>query len=168
MAQVFISFIHEDDAVAEAVQRFLQSKLNDQAVFRSSDRWRIYAGEVWMDRIMTELQDAKVVVLILSPRSVKRAWVNFEAGAAWIEKAKIIPVCFGGLTKGNLPKPYSSLQAIDLEDDDDKYYLLRSVSHYLNPAALDPPPPPAEHYGELNEALSKHEAESRGNVKDNE
>ena len=121
-----------------------------------------------MDRIRSELQDAKVVILILSPRSVKRPWVNFEAGGAWIKGAKIIPACFGRLTKGNLPKPYSNFQAIDLKDDDDKYYLLRSVAHYLNGRRdADPAPPPTEYYRELNEVLSKYEAESRGNAKDN-
>lgn len=107
MADVFISFIHEEEQVATAVQRFLQAHLTDRNdVFLSSDRWAIYAGEQWLDRIISELRQAKVVVSLLSPAlspaSVARPWVNFEAGAAWIrEGTALIPVCFGGMIKGD-------------------------------------------------------------------
>jgi len=143
MADIFISFIHEEEQVATAVQRFIQAHLDDRRdVFLSSDRWAIYGGEKWLDRIILELRQAKVVVSLFSPASVKRPWVNFEAGAASVrDETALIPVCFGGMTKGNMPKPYSSLQAVQLEDFDDQYYLLTSTFHYLN-RMVPPPPPP--------------------------
>lgn len=144
MADIFISFIHEEEEVAKAVQRLLQSHLPDRRdVFLSSDRWAIYAGEQWLDRIISELRQARVVVSLFSPASVKRPWVNFEAGAAWVrEDTALIPVCFGGMTKGKMPKPYSSLQAVQLEDFDDQYYLLTSTVHYLDRLISPVPPPP--------------------------
>src|SRR2546430_13475283 len=51
---------------------------------------------------------AKVVILLLSRRSVARPWVNFEAGAVWLNGKKIIPVCIGDMDKGDLPKPIRS------------------------------------------------------------
>jgi hypothetical protein len=105
----------------------------------SSDTSAIYAGERWMDRIVEELKGAKVVIAILSPESVKRPWVNFEAGAAWVKEIIIIPACFKGLTKDTLPKPYSSLQAINLNSSDDQDYLVQSIAHYLGL-----PAPPAK------------------------
>ncbi len=137
MADVFISFIHEEQEVASAVQDLLRDQLKQNKIFLSSDEWQIYAGEQWLDRITKELAPAKVVVLMLSPRSVQRPWVNFEAGGAWLTGKAIIPACFNGLTKGNLPKPYSNIQALDLPGD--AYYLVRSVSHHLG--SLIPPPP---------------------------
>jgi hypothetical protein len=92
---------------------------------------QVYAGEKWIDRIMDELKKAKVVLLMLTNTSVKRPWVNFEAGAAWTREIAIVPVCFRGLTKDDLPKPYSSLQAVDLKAYGDDEYLARSVAHYL-------------------------------------
>jgi len=132
MAQVFISFIHEEEDYAQAVQKFITRILGEDATpFLSSDKLQIYAGEKWVDRIMDELKDAKVVLLILSGHSVKRPWVNFEAGAAWTRDIAIIPVCVGGFKKDDLPKPYSSLQAVDLRIPGDDEYLARSVAHYL-------------------------------------
>jgi len=141
MAQVFISFIHEEEPYASCIQTFLQSALGFQVkAFLSADKWTIYAGELWLDRIVRELREAKVVIAMLSPESVKRPWVNFESGAAYIkEDCNLIPVCFNGLPKGELPHPYSSLQAVDLMNPEDQYYLIRSVAHYLE--MPDPPSP---------------------------
>jgi hypothetical protein len=138
VADVFISFIHEEQQVAEAVQGLLRDMLPTGSVFLSSDRWQMFAGEVWLDRIRGELLSAKVVVLLLSRCSVTRPWVNFEAGAAWWLKA-VVPACYGGLTKGSLPKPYSGIQALDLRDE--WYYLVSSVAHHLG-VPLPPPPIP--------------------------
>ncbi len=143
MAQVFISFIHEEEEFASCIKTFIESTLGNEAkAFLSSDKWAIYAGDLWLDRILKELREAKVVVAMLSPESVKRPWVNFEAGAAFIrEDCKLVPVCFNGLTKEDLPKPYSSIQAVDLMSVDDQYYLIRSIKHHLGMRALDPLPP---------------------------
>jgi hypothetical protein len=132
MAEVFISFIHEEVDYAQAVQNFISQILGASVTpFLSSDTLQIYAGEKWIERIMDELKDAKVVILMLTEESVKRPWVNFEAGAAWTRDIAIIPVCMLGLGKDDLPKPYSSLQAISLGRYGDDEYLARSVAHYL-------------------------------------
>jgi hypothetical protein len=143
MAHVFISFIHEEEEYASCTKTFIESTLGNEArAFLSSDKWAIYAGDLWLDRIVRELREAKVVVAMLSPESVRRPWVNFEAGAAFIrEDCRLIPVCFNGLTKEALPKPYSSIQAVDLMSVDDQYYLIRSIKHHLGMRALDPLPP---------------------------
>jgi hypothetical protein len=135
MSDVFISFIHEESATAEAVQHFVNQMLSGQAeAFLSSDKFQVYAGELWLDRILEELNAAKVVLLLLSERSVTRAWVNFEAGAGWFTKKKVIPVCIKEMNKDKLPKPYSSLQAIDLKYTEDQLYLIRSIAHHLGVA----------------------------------
>ena len=95
MAETFISFIHEEREYAEAIQKFLAQIIEAESKpFLSSDKLQVYAGEKWLDRIMDELDEAKVVVLMSSEESVQRPWVNFEAGAAWIRKIPIIPDAF--------------------------------------------------------------------------
>ncbi|HZQ19552.1 MAG TPA: toll/interleukin-1 receptor domain-containing protein [Terriglobales bacterium] len=143
MADIFISFIHEEEAFAKEVQEFLTTVIPSITPFMASDRFQMYAGEIWLDRILQELKGARVLLLMLSDVSVERPWVNFEAGAAWLNGSKVIPVCFGKLKKDSLPKPYSSLQALDLLDSGDQEYLARSVAHHIGveepafPTALD-------------------------------
>jgi TIR domain len=160
VADVFLSFIHEQQSVAVAVQKLLQDNLKRHKVFLSADVWQVLAGENWLDRIKEELSSAKVVILLLSKLSVDRPWVNFEAGAAWLSNKPIIPACFGGVSKEGLPKPYSSIQALNLAEDG--YYLVRSVFHYLNWDGLEGlvPPPFSPEYpflGKLQEETAKWE-----------
>lgn len=123
--------------MAEAVLRFLrESKLT---AFLSSDHWQVRAGEKWFERIAAELKEAKIVILLLSPQSVERPWINFEAGWAWATSTKnIIPLCFGELTKRAMPRPYSDLQGLNLRSD--YYDLVKDCHRYLNPNNLAPPP----------------------------
>jgi hypothetical protein len=131
MSDVFISFIHEEAATAEALQEFVSEMLGGKAnTFLSSDKFQIYAGEPWLEKIMSELSTAKVVLLLLSHRSVGRPWVNFEAGSAWLTK-KIIPICIKEMDKDNLPKPYSHLTSINLKYKEDQLFLIRSIAHHL-------------------------------------
>jgi hypothetical protein len=139
MAQVFLSFIHEEQDWADQVHRFVGWVLPGVGSFLSSDRNAILAGEDWMERIFKELEQSKVLLSLLSPQSVSRPWINFEAGAAWMAKAKVIPVCFGGLSIASLPKPYSSLQAVDLETYEGSFYLVNSIARHLNLALPEEP-----------------------------
>lgn len=132
MASIFMSFIHEEEEQVRQVRFFIHSVLgNNVGSFMSSDRSIIYAGEDWMEKIFSELENAKVLLSMLSPTSVTRPWINFEAGAAWRKDTKVIPVCFGGMTIAQLPKPYSSLQAVDISAHDGAYYLVDSIAHHL-------------------------------------
>jgi len=79
MANVFVSFIHEEGEYAEAVQAFITQILGVQAKpFLSSDQMQVYAGEKWLERIMDELKSAKVVLLML--KSVERPWGKLRSG----------------------------------------------------------------------------------------
>jgi hypothetical protein len=142
MASVFVSFIHEEELIAGTVLSFLREIFGDEVeIFLSADRTTIYAGDNWIDEILSALKSTKVLVSVLTPESIGRPWINFEAGAAWMREAKVIPVCFRGLTVGTLPKPYSSLQAIEMNSTDAAYYLTSSIAHHLGLPQLRRPRP---------------------------
>jgi hypothetical protein len=132
-----MSFVHEDQKVASAVQEFLQAGIHEE-VFLSSDKSQIYAGDLWLQKIKEGLSAAEIAILMLSQRSVARPWVNFEAGAAWLADKTIIPVCYGKLSKDALPHPYSGIQKLNLPLG--AYYLVDSVNHHLKlePISWDP------------------------------
>jgi hypothetical protein len=151
MADIFISHIHEEAEVALALKAYFEEQMGrplgrKPEIFVSSDRWQMRSGN-WLERIRKDLDSAQVVVLVLSKRSVKRPWVNFEAGAAWWTKPNeaIIPVCLGNLKPGKMPKPYSDLTAWDLEEGLGPYHALCAALKALHPEnlrkfVLTPPP----------------------------
>lgn len=130
MTDVFISFVHEDKAIAEAVKRILEYELRPQVkVFMTTDQSQMLAGDDWLKRIKEELTRASIVMLMMSRRSIQKPWVNFEAGAAWIMGKRVIPVCFGNQSKASLPHPYSQWQAVQIPDDE--RYLVNTVAGAL-------------------------------------
>ena len=135
--KVFISFVHEDKSIAVALQSVIEQELHlSNSVFLSADQSQVLAGHIWFDRIRDALRSCGVLVLLLSGRSLRRAWVNFEAGAVWLTGRPVIPVCLGTVSKGSLPQPYAGMQAVDLNEDLD--YLLSSIHQHLG---LNSPPP---------------------------
>jgi TIR domain len=115
--QVFISHITEDATVAARLKlKLTEDFLGQLTVFQSSDTESIGAGEVWFSSLGDALRGSSVFIVLCSPRSIERPWVNFEAGAAWILKLPLIPVCFAGQRPGELPMPFSAHQALELAD----------------------------------------------------
>ncbi|GAC1457123.1 MAG: hypothetical protein PVSMB1_06850 [Gemmatimonadaceae bacterium] len=130
MAKVFISFDHGDRAVAETMKSLIEHELKlDKDVFMVTDPNQLRAGDDWLTVVKDGLSSAEVVLLMLSRRSIKKPWVNFEAGAGWLAGKRVIPVCFGNQTKGNLPAPYSHWQGVNIPDD--QHFLLKTVAEHL-------------------------------------
>jgi hypothetical protein len=182
MADIFISYVHEDHEIAQSLARFLREPkcCNPPAgasvpavtynVFFTGDDWLLYAGEIWLQRIREELTAAKVLLSLFSPYSVERSWVHFEAGAAWLANKAVIPVCVGGLTVKDLRIPYSGIQGVTLTDSSSAYYLLRSVWKHFTPETprqlndvVPPLPfaPEAECWKKLEAALKAGEERAR-------
>jgi len=118
MADVFISHIEAEKPLAAALEWLSRDQFDPKPSVRR------------------EIQDCKGFVAMYSNGSFQSHWVHVESGAAWGLGKRVIPVCYGGKTKGSLPRPYSSFQAIDLVDS---YQLIIAVSDALG--RLCPPPP---------------------------
>lgn len=85
-ALIFISHDIRDAEVAEAFSRLLSSvSAGVLKSFRSSDKkgnQGIEYGVEWYPEIMKKLETASDVVCLLTPHSVNRPWILYEAGVA--------------------------------------------------------------------------------------
>jgi len=109
---VFISHIAEEAEIAQSLKKLLETSfLGIIEVFVSSDANSLHLGQKWLDHVTTALKSCKVEIVIASPISVKRPWINFEAGGGWILDIPVIPLCHSGMTPSNLPKPLNDLHA---------------------------------------------------------
>lgn len=109
---VFISHITEEKEIAQALKQLVESTfLNMIEVFVSSDPTSIKLGKKWLDEITYALKNCAVEIIISSPESVKRPWINFEGGSGWVRDIPVIPLCHSEMVPSKLPAPLGSLQA---------------------------------------------------------
>jgi hypothetical protein len=115
---VFISHIGEEKQIAIALKAVVESAFIGMIdVFVSSDPASISLGEKWQDGIAEALRKCSVEIIIASPVSVQRPWINFEVGAAWIRDIPVIPLCHSGMTPRKLAAPLSTLQGATATDE---------------------------------------------------
>jgi hypothetical protein len=47
---------------------------------------------------------------------VRRPWLNFESGSGWVKGLNVVPICYKGLRRDQLPDPLHIFQAAELTD----------------------------------------------------
>lgn len=119
---IFLSHIHEEKDIALLIQTKLEEEFSGFVeTFVSSDGKSILAGTNFLKHIEEMLLGSSAGLFLVSDRSVKRNWINFELGAIWIRGAKegeipAIPICHSGITPKELPPPLNSLNAVNAND----------------------------------------------------
>jgi TIR domain len=126
---IFISHMSSDGDLAIALgEMFKEALLDGIDVFNASDRGSLRPGDPWRDEIVKNIRASEIMLVICSPESISRPWINFEAGAGWISDKRVVPCCVGGMKPSSLPAPLGHLQAIDLGELDDLKSILRIVA----------------------------------------
>ncbi|MDZ8257346.1 toll/interleukin-1 receptor domain-containing protein [Nostoc sp. ChiQUE01b] len=118
-ATVFISHISEEAELAAILKKHIESDfLRIVEVFVSSDTACIIAGENWLNSIRHALHNACAELVLCSRASVKRPWINFEAGASWMKGIPTVPLCHSGLRPRDLSMPFHVLQSVEANQVD--------------------------------------------------
>lgn len=152
--KVFISHITEEKILAESIKSKIQSDfLGMIDVFVSSDQVSISVGNKWLDEVDSALKDAQVELILCSHDSVRRPWINFEAGAGWIKGIPVVPVCHTNMRLVDLPIPLNMLQGITASDSEGWIKVYKLLS-----AKLGSETPPLA-FGELITQINEFEHE---------
>jgi hypothetical protein len=132
-ALVFISHITEEKEIAILFKELIESSfLGMIEVFVSSDGESISMGQRWLDEITVALKECTIEIIICSPDSVNRPWINFEAGAGWIRNIPVIPLCHSGAEPNKLPAPLNLLQAAKATEISGLKLILPVLAQALN------------------------------------
>lgn len=131
--KIFISHITEEAELARELKVFIEKRfLKTLEVFASSHEESIKLGDDWMNSIKSSLNASKLIIVLCSPISIARPWINFEAGAGWLREVPVIPLCHSGLTPGKLPVPINSFQGGLISNQDDIKKLFQRIAELLN------------------------------------
>ena len=115
MADIFISYSKQESELTIALARDLER--------RGYTTWwdtSLQPGEEFPERILTELDNAKVVIVIWTADSVISRWVQAEAKWA-ADKNKLITVRSPELDPGRIPLPFNTRHT-DLVTDREKIF----------------------------------------------
>jgi hypothetical protein len=115
--KIFLSHITEEAELATAFKtQIKECFLGLVDVFQSSDSESNKVGQHWLNNITDALRDCDAIIVLCSPYSVTRPWINFECGAGWSRTIEVVPICHSGLRPVDLPVPLSFLQGVDATD----------------------------------------------------
>ena len=132
---VFVSHITEEKELALQVKDIIEKAfLGLIEVFVSSDENSISLGQKWLDNITDALNRCCIEIVICSPKSIERPWINFEAGAGWIRNIPVIPLCHSGIQPSTLPMPLNLLQAAKLNSSSELRLLLPILANAIDSA----------------------------------
>lgn len=124
--RIFLSHSHVDSPIATALKILLGDMFGDRvAVSYSSDEspeGGIEPGDAWLEWIQRVVATADKTYVLLTPNSILRPWVLWEAGAAagvalGAERPpEVVPMTFG-IEAENVPGPLQSAQVVRGDSD---------------------------------------------------
>ncbi len=132
---LFISHITEEANEAKALKEGIEAALPGIKVFVSSAD--LVLGDTWLVEILKHLDTANIILTLCSPGSVRQPWINFENGIGYAKNARVIPVCYKGLSTDQLPDPLAIFQTFELIRPAACRNLVLLLATYLNLTVAD-------------------------------
>lgn len=92
--QIFVSHSNEDNNFGvKLVQDLRQVLGNDEAVWYDK-AGGLYGGDSWWGKIVQEVSERSIFIIVLSPNAMNSKWVIHELDMAMVEGKRIIPVLY--------------------------------------------------------------------------
>ncbi len=124
IGEVFISHTHADEEIAHALSGAIEILFGDLLKTSYSTKKEldggIKPGEDWFRWIVERVRAADVAVILLTPSSIQKPWVLWEAGAVYgagiasanTNTRKVRPLTFK-LSGSQVPSPFAGIQGVD-------------------------------------------------------
>jgi hypothetical protein len=130
---VFISHSSKDAGLALALIELLKGGLglrSDQIRCSSVDGYRLPVGVNSEATLREEVNEARVVIGLITPSSLSSAFVMFELGARWGANQFLAPL-LAGVKPADLSGPLALLNALSSSNEAQLHQLLENISAHL-------------------------------------
>jgi hypothetical protein len=116
---VFFSHSSQDkDVLSKLKDIFCEKTGGTIEVFLSSDGQSIPLGRNWVHRVQEALEQSSLMVVFITPNSLRSNWIYFEAGFAYSKGIRVVPVGFLGTDLTHLSPPLNLLQGFNINNKD--------------------------------------------------
>lgn len=132
--RVFISHSSQDFEVASLLVDLFQRALglsSEDIRCTSVDGYGMPAGVTVDERLRDEVHEAELLIGVITPNSLKSAYVMFELGARWGAEKAMIPLLASGTTPSDMGGPLAGINALDGSKDAQVQQLLEESAGYL-------------------------------------
>jgi hypothetical protein len=119
---VFVSYSHDDAHIAQD----LYSRMTSAGLTCFIAEKDIAVATEWEPAVRDALRTSASVLLVITPRSIKRPWVMAEVGAAWALDKTLVPA-LAFVSPGDLIRPISKFQARIVETPTQIEHLIREL-----------------------------------------
>jgi len=113
--KIFISHSEKDMTIAEKTTDYLLSALDiNEEIIRctSVPGYKLKFGNL-SKLLKQDISDKPIIIVIITPNSLKSKWVMFELGASWIKDLTIIPLIAPSLSYKDIPGPLDGHTSIE-------------------------------------------------------
>jgi hypothetical protein len=131
---IFISHSSADIEIVKTLIELLRSALPIAAAkirCTSVDGYRLPVGASTDVMLRNEVNNCKVLIGVISPKSIASAYVLFELGARWGQEKPMLPVVIDTEGKTLLRGPLSGINALDLSQTAQVHQLVGDIAGLL-------------------------------------
>ena len=112
---IFFSHSSRDEATLSRLKDlFVERTGGAVEVFLSSDGSSIPFGRNWVRSIQDALERAQIMMVFLTPNSLRSNWIFFESGFAYSKDVRVVPIGIMGVDLSKVPPPMSLLQGFNV------------------------------------------------------
>ena len=133
--RVFISHSDSDIEVARLLIELLRNALHlrsNDIRCTSVDGYRMQSGASIDEKLRAEVHDAELLIGLITPDSLRSAYVIFELGARWGAEKPMVPLLASGAIPEDLEGPLAGINALDSRDEGQVHQLLEDAADFLH------------------------------------
>lgn len=130
----FISHSSADEPLAEGLVQLLQlafSIPSKRIRCTSVPGFRMEAGADTDEQIRREVLSCRMLIGLLTPKSLASSYVLFELGARWVLDRALVPLLAKGAKPDGLPGPLKGKNALNASRREDLAQFLEDIGHLL-------------------------------------
>ena len=132
---IFISHSGKDKEITKQIIGLLRTALNiDSERIRctSVEGYKLPGGADTEEQLRDEVFGSKILIAIITPISIKSAYVLFELGARWDSKKRMIPLLASGIKTADLKGPLEAINCLRCDSSGDMHQLVDELSKFLD------------------------------------
>lgn len=137
---IFISHSSRDREIAEALVELLRAALSlpsDRIRCTSVNGYKLPLGASTEEQLRQEVGIARVLVGLITPASIRSAYVSFELGARWGARMPIFPLLAAGADSSFLKGPLSGFNALNLANRADIHQMIEDIAGKLGMSVVN-------------------------------